>query len=171
MNCFGPAGRDRETLIPVSPQSRFHVVFLALVLALLGNGVLAQETSSAHKKKPASSTSAHKSTKAASKRSASAQHHAPRKKVTAARAHSMKRTFVASSDLRPMARQLVEFRTPAAFAGVETYAHAHAGTEAGALAWFAIGYAHYLDAHSMKRTFVASSDLRPMAATKVRFML
>ena len=58
----------------------------------------------------------------------------------------MKRTFVASSDLRPMARQLVEFRTPAAYAGVENYAHAHAGTEAGALAWFAIGYAHYLDA-------------------------
>ncbi len=30
--------------------------------------------------------------------------------------------------------------------GWRTYAHAHAGTEAGALAWFAIGYAHYLDA-------------------------
>ena len=58
----------------------------------------------------------------------------------------MKRTFVASSDLRPMARQLVQFRTSAAYAGVENYAHAHAGTEAGALAWFAIGYAHYLDA-------------------------
>src|SRR5208283_411840 len=71
--------------------------------------------------------------------------HRPRKKVTATRAHQMKRTFVASSDLRPMARQLVELRTPAAYAGVETYAHAHAGTEAGALAWFAIGYAHYLD--------------------------
>ncbi len=58
----------------------------------------------------------------------------------------MKRTFVASSDLRPMARQLVEYRTPAAYAGVEKYAQAHAGTEAGALAWFAIGYALYLDA-------------------------
>jgi len=69
-----------------------------------------------------------------------------RKKVTAVRAHQMKRTFVASSDLRPMARQLVELRTPAAYAGVENYAHAHANTEAGALAWFAIGYAHYLDA-------------------------
>ncbi len=44
-----------------------------------------------------------------------------------------------------MARQLVQFRTPAAYAGVENYAHTHAGTEAGALAWFAIGYAHYLD--------------------------
>ena len=58
----------------------------------------------------------------------------------------MKRSFVASNDLRPMARQLVEFRTPAAYTGVENYAHTHAGTEAGALAWFAIGYAHYLDA-------------------------
>jgi peptidoglycan lytic transglycosylase len=45
-----------------------------------------------------------------------------------------------------MARQLVEYRTPAAYAGVEKYAQAHAGTEAGALAWFAVGYAHYLDA-------------------------
>ena len=57
----------------------------------------------------------------------------------------MKRTFVASSDLRPMARQLIELRTPAAYTGVENYAHTHAGTEAGALAWFALGYAHYLD--------------------------
>jgi len=44
-----------------------------------------------------------------------------------------------------MARQLIEYRTPAAYAGVESYATKHAGTEAGALAWFAIGYAHYLD--------------------------
>ncbi|MGB8768303.1 MAG: transglycosylase SLT domain-containing protein [Candidatus Korobacteraceae bacterium] len=131
-------------------RSRFQLVFLAVVLALLGNGVLAQEIPVSHKKKPASTTSTHKSTtnkstKQAGKKSASL-HHAKRKKVTAARAHSLKRTFVASSDLRPMARQLVQLRTPAAYAGVETYAHTHAGTEAGALAWFAIGYAHYLDA-------------------------
>src|SRR5271166_3849656 len=94
-----------------------------------------QKSSTAHK---SSSTAHKKSTTAASS-------HRPRKKVTATRAHQMKRTFVASSDLRPMARQLVELRTPAAYAGVENYAHAHANTEAGALAWFAIGYAHYLD--------------------------
>jgi len=58
----------------------------------------------------------------------------------------MKRVFVASNDLRPMAHQLVQLRTPQAYTGVENYAHTHAGTEAGALAWFAIGYAHYLDA-------------------------
>jgi len=79
------------------------------------------------------------------KKTASSAHH--RKKVTAARAHKMKRVFVASSDLRPMARQLIELRTPAAYTGVENYAHSHAGTEPGALAWFAIGYAHYLDGH------------------------
>ena len=45
-----------------------------------------------------------------------------------------------------MARQLIQFRTPAAYAGVQTYANTHAGSNAGALAWFAIGYAHYLDA-------------------------
>ena len=45
-----------------------------------------------------------------------------------------------------MARQLIEYRTPAAYAGVEGYAAKHAGTEPGALAWFASGYAHYLDA-------------------------
>src|SRR5271166_6236911 len=93
------------------------------------------------------SSTAHKSSSTAHKKSttAASSHH-PRKTVTATRAHQMKRTFVASSDLRPMARQLVEYRTPAAYTGVENYARAHANSEAGALAWFAIGYAHYLDA-------------------------
>ncbi len=130
----------------MNPHSRFQIVVLATLLVVLGIGARAQDSAStAHKKKSAASTTAHKSTKSSGKKTAST-HHAPRKRVTAARAHNLKRTFVASSDLRPMAQQLVQFRTPAAYAGVETYAHSHAGTEAGALAWFAIGYAHYLDA-------------------------
>ena len=68
-----------------------------------------------------------------------------RKKSTASRTIKLHKSFVASSELRPMARQLIEYRTPAAYAGVEAYANKHAGTEPGALAWFAIGYAHYLD--------------------------
>jgi soluble lytic murein transglycosylase len=55
------------------------------------------------------------------------------------------RTFVASSDLKPMAQQLLQFRTPQAFAGVESYARKHAKNEAGPLAWMVVGYAHYLD--------------------------
>ncbi|MGB7553276.1 MAG: tetratricopeptide repeat protein, partial [Candidatus Korobacteraceae bacterium] len=130
----------------MNPHRRFQIVVLATLLVVLGIGARAQDSAStARKKKSAASTTAHKSTKSSGKKTAST-HHAPRKRVTAARAHNLKRTFVASSDLRPMAQQLVQFRTPAAYAGVETYAHSHAGTEAGALAWFAIGYAHYLDA-------------------------
>lgn len=94
-------------------------------------------TSSAKKKSSASSSSTGKKSSSSS--------HKPRKKSTATRSIKLHKSFVASSDLRPMARQLIEFRSPAAYAGVEAYANKHAGTEPGALAWFAIGYAHYLD--------------------------
>ena len=44
-----------------------------------------------------------------------------------------------------MARQLLQDRTPAAYAGVEGYARRHAKEDAGALAWLVAGYAHILD--------------------------
>jgi soluble lytic murein transglycosylase len=53
--------------------------------------------------------------------------------------------FVASSSLKPMARQLLQDRTPAAYAGVEAYARRHANEDAGALAWLVLGYAHSVD--------------------------
>ncbi|MGC2112619.1 MAG: tetratricopeptide repeat protein, partial [Candidatus Korobacteraceae bacterium] len=135
---------NRATLDPVSFLSRFLVFLLACLMVFPDSGLLAQDSTTTHKKKSTSSSaSTHKTSTSAKKKSASTH---SRKKVTTARAHQMRRSFVASSDLRPMARQLVEFRTPAAYTGVENYAHTHAGTEAGALAWFAIGYAHYLDA-------------------------
>ena len=57
----------------------------------------------------------------------------------------MRKAFVASSDLKPMARQLLQDRTPAAYAGVEAYARRHAKEDAGALAWLVVGYARTLD--------------------------
>ena len=134
----------------MSILSRFTATSLAALLLLQGSGLPAQDSSSPPTKKPssASSTSKKKSSSSASasqKKSSSKKGHAPRKKATAARTIRLHKTFVASSDLRPMARQLIEYRTPAAYAGVESYATKHAGTEPGALAWFAIGYAHYLD--------------------------
>ena len=57
----------------------------------------------------------------------------------------MHAAFVASTDLRPMAQQLLQNRIPAAYAGVETYARRHAKEDAGALAWLVSGYAHTLD--------------------------
>ena len=44
-----------------------------------------------------------------------------------------------------MARQLVQDRTPAAYAGVQAYAVRHSKEDAGALAWLVIGYARILD--------------------------
>ena len=57
----------------------------------------------------------------------------------------MHQAFVASASLKPMARQLLQDRTPAAYAGVEAFARHHSTEDAGSLAWLAVGYAHYLD--------------------------
>jgi soluble lytic murein transglycosylase len=44
-----------------------------------------------------------------------------------------------------MAQQLLQDRTPAAYAGVEAFARRHSKDDAGALAWLVLGYAHILD--------------------------
>ena len=61
-------------------------------------------------------------------------------------ARQAQQAFVTSTDLKPMAAQLLAGRTKAAYSGVEAYAVRHANDEAGALAWLVIGYAHTLDA-------------------------
>ncbi len=60
------------------------------------------------------------------------------------KSHKLKQAFVASSQLRPMAQQLAQNRTPAAYAGVANYARSHAG-EAGSAAYIAMGHAYLLD--------------------------
>ena len=79
----------------------------------------------------------------------SARHSARRaRKLTKAerkKARRMAKAFVASADLKPMTRQLLADRTPAAYNAVEDYARRHTGSDAGALAWLALGYAHVLD--------------------------
>ena len=130
--------------------SRLTSTILAGLLIVQGSGLSAQSSSSSQSSSSASpkkkSTTKSSGTSSSTKKAPSKKGHAPRKKSTAARTISLHKSFVASSDLRPMARQLIEFRTPPAYAGVEGYAAKHAGTEPGALAWFAVGYAHYLDA-------------------------
>ena len=61
------------------------------------------------------------------------------------RVRRMRQAFVASASLRPMAQQLLEDRSLPAYAGVESYARAHAKDDVGALAWLVLGYAHVLD--------------------------
>jgi soluble lytic murein transglycosylase len=57
----------------------------------------------------------------------------------------MHEAFVASASLKPMARQLLQDRTPAAYTGVEAFARRHGKEDAGSLAWLVIGYSHILD--------------------------
>jgi soluble lytic murein transglycosylase len=74
-------------------------------------------------------------------------HHHHRHPLTAreiARTHRLRSAFVASSQLRPMAQQLAQNRTPAAYAGVSAWAHSHTG-EAAAAAYLALGHAYLLD--------------------------
>ncbi len=52
---------------------------------------------------------------------------------------------MASATLKPMARQLLQDRTPQAYAGVETFARKHSAEDAGSLAWLAVGYARFVD--------------------------
>lgn len=61
-----------------------------------------------------------------------------------ARTAQMRRAFVASTELRPMAQQLTSMRTPEAYAGVTAYARKHTG-EAAAAAYLALGHAYLLD--------------------------
>ena len=70
--------------------------------------------------------------------------------------------FVASGNLKPMARQLLQDRTPSAYAGVEAYARRHGSEDAGALAWLVVGYARVLD-HDYAQAIPALSRARPHA--------
>lgn len=78
------------------------------------------------------------------------------------RVRRITRAFVASAELKPMARQLLQDRTPAAYAGVQAYARRHAGTDEAALAWLAIGYARLLD-HDYAKAVPALKRAQPRA--------
>lgn len=85
---------------------------------------------------------------------------ARRRRTVSPRVRRMRQAFVASASLRPMAQQLLQDRTLPAYAGVESYARAHAKEDAGALAWLVVGYAHVLD-----RDFAKAID--PLNRAKV----
>ena len=61
-----------------------------------------------------------------------------------------------------MAQQLILDRTPAGYAGIESYARAHAKEDAGALAWLVVGYAHILD-HEYAKAIDPLNRAKPLA--------
>jgi soluble lytic murein transglycosylase len=81
----------------------------------------------------------------ARKPATSSAHATRRKRLISPRVRRIHEAFVASTSLRPMAQQLIQDRSPAAYSGVEAYARAHTKEDAGALAWLVVGFAHVLD--------------------------
>ena len=85
--------------------------------------------------KPSKPAAAH--SKSHSKKTAARHNHA-------ARLLRLRRAFVASTELRPMAQQLHTLHTPEAYAGVTRYARMHSGDAAEA-AYLALGNAYLQD--------------------------
>jgi soluble lytic murein transglycosylase len=128
---------------------------LLLITAILSTPILSAAAQKPPKKKKAS-------TKTTATQRAATQKSAQKKAADIARARRMKQAFVASSDLKPMARQLFETHSKAAFSGVENYAKQHKDTEAGALAWLVLGYAHSQD-NDHTKTIDALKNAKPHA--------
>jgi soluble lytic murein transglycosylase len=124
---------------------RFSVCLLLLAVWLLPATLHAQSS-----RKKTSTTRAKKNSRSSAR--------------DAARLRHIKRAFVASADLKPMAQQLLENRSPQAYAGVEEYAHRHRKDDAGPLAWLVLGYAHYLDKDYAKarEAWAHSEPLEPV---------
>ncbi len=127
-----------------------RIFFLLIVVSVFGATAVSASAQSARKTTSSASKASAGSKKktSASKRKSGAQSRAAQKRQTARdvkRLRRMNRAFVASANLKPMARQLLQARTRAAYGGLETYARKHAGTDAGVMADLVLGYAHILD--------------------------
>lgn len=118
-------------------------LFLLVILSLSGTILLSSAPTSVAQTSSTKTNTAAKS-KAAKKRGSKSVASKRKKKMTP-RVRRIRRAFVASSTLRPMARQLLQDRTPAGYAGVEAYARRHSKEDAGSLAWLVVGYAHIVD--------------------------
>ena len=135
-----------------SPNStpRFVRLVSGMLAVLLAVYPVAAQTAAQTQPSSAAPATHKKSTKPAAKGKTQAG-----KSARAARTARIHQAFVASTELRPMAQQLATLRTPAAYAGVTKYAHAHTG-EAASAAYLALGHAYLAD----RRFAEATENLR-----------
>jgi soluble lytic murein transglycosylase len=139
---------------------RVAAVVVSLLMAagpVVSQDATAPATSTSSTSKPSTSTTKTRTTpKTPSKHTphASSNRASASRAARLARTARLKKAFVASTELRPMAQQLALLRTPEAYAGVAAYARSHTG-EAAAAAYLALGHADLLD----KRYADAASNL------------
>jgi soluble lytic murein transglycosylase len=122
---------------------RFAVVVFAGIFSLLWLSFLQPAVAQSKSSTPVESTPAKRAP--AKRKTAASTSTKKKRKTISPRVRRVRRAFVASASLRPMAQQLLQDRTPTAYAGVEAYARRHAKEDAGALAWLVVGYARTLD--------------------------
>jgi peptidoglycan lytic transglycosylase len=132
---------------------------LALIVGALVCAVAAQ-TSSPSSDSP-SSASPIKSHKPATAKKKTARA-SSKSRRSSPRFKRMHQAFIASATLKPMAQQLLQNRTAAAYAGVEAFARKHSAEDAGSLAWLAVGYARFLD-HDYAKAIEPLSRAKPHA--------
>jgi soluble lytic murein transglycosylase len=109
-----------------------------------------------------SAKSSTKTTQSATKKKSTKKTVRKKRKRSSPRLRRMNKAFAASASLKPMARQLLQDRTPAAYAGVTAYAERHTKEDAGALAWLVLGYAHVLD-HDYGKAIDPLNRAKPLA--------
>jgi soluble lytic murein transglycosylase len=133
-----------------------RLLALLLVVALaLPAFIFAQSRKKAPARKPAAR-------KAASKPAA--------KPAATARGEQLAQAAAASSDLRPLAQELLRARSAQAYANVEAYARKNDAEVSGALAWLVIGYARQQDAQhaqaitALKKVDTQAGELRDYVA-------
>ncbi|HEY6252306.1 MAG TPA: transglycosylase SLT domain-containing protein [Candidatus Angelobacter sp.] len=109
----------------------------------------------------------------------SKKHTSSRKKSASRKATAKSRklqnihkAFIASADLKPMAQQLLQFRSVQAYAGVESYAARHQQDAAGSLAWLVVGYARSLDKEYPKAlaAWERTSELGPVLGDYIDYL-
>lgn len=145
LSFFATFGRARVLQVALAA---WLLVFLAAAQTsdstATGNQSTASKSNAATALKTGTKKSAASAKSARKTRKRSSRLTARRKRRPSARAIRIKRAFVASTELRPMAQQLATMRTPAAYAGVTSYAQRHTG-DAAAAAYLALGHAYLTD--------------------------
>ena len=121
----------------------FVGILFPLSLGFLPLAAAQSQSSTSAKSAPAKRSTAKKKTTAST--GAGSVNKKKKHRPISPRVRRARQAFVASASLRTMAQQLLQDRTPTAYAGVEAYARRNAKEDAGALAWLVIGYARTLD--------------------------
>ncbi len=122
--------------IKVAVNRRFHPLLLVFAGTMLFGSLTAIGHAQASDGSAPAKPAIHKKTSSAHKRV---------HRNAAPRLRRMHQAFAASASLKPMARQLLQDRTPEGYAGVEAYARSHSSEDAGSLAWLVVGFAHLSD--------------------------